>query len=90
MKMFEIIERSIANFDSLSEEDKERFAGMCSILAACLVDGRKAVWMVDTDERLTIMSLHCDEFEMAQLVTEGYHSLHCAIMEEAPPKEEMN
>ena len=90
MSLLDIVRDAVPAFDDMTPDDKERFAGMCGVFAACIVDGKKAVWMIDTDERLTMMSINCNEFEMAQLVSEGYHSLNCSIMEDAPPKEEMN
>ena len=90
MSLRDIIRAAVPEFESMTPDDRERFAGMCGLLAASIIDGKKAVWMIDTDERLTLMSVNCNEFEMAQLVSEGYHSLNCSIMEEAPPKEEMN
>jgi hypothetical protein len=90
MKMFEIIERAIANFDSLPEEDKERFAGMCAILAACITEHQKAVWLIDRDDTVSVMAVNANELEIAQLIGEGYELLNCAVMEDAPPKEMMN
>jgi hypothetical protein len=90
MSLLAILKNTVPIFDEMSPDDKERFTSMCGILAAAIIEGRKIVWMLDVDTRVTMMAINCNDFEAAELVSETYHALNCSIMEDAPPKEEMN
>jgi hypothetical protein len=90
MKFHEIIEDAIADFDGLPEEQREHFAGMCSVLAACYVGDDRAVVLLDAEERVTIMAINADELSVVELVADAYEAVNAHVMEDAPPKEMMN
>jgi hypothetical protein len=85
-----IVERAIAEFDALPEEQREHFVGVCTMLAACYVGKDKAVVLLDTEDKVTIMAINADELSVAEIVVDAYEAVNAHVMENAPPKEMMN